>query len=57
MITHPPEINMKTATLTQPNFQKNEDLNTGKWTNEENLKYAIFMDFHKTTLSSRSKKK
>lgn len=39
------------------NSSKELDLNIGKWTNEENLKYAIFMDFHKQKLASRQKKK
>lgn len=49
--------NIKTFELNPTNSQKNFDINVGKWTNEENLKYAIFMDFHKVTLSSRQKKK
>lgn len=48
---------MKTFDHSDQNSLKDFNTNVGKWTNEENIKYAIFMDFHKVTLSSRQKKK
>ena len=38
-----------------PNSQEGEI--AGKWVYEENIKYAIFLDFNKNKLSSKKKRR
>ena len=37
--------------------EKLQKWGVGKWTKEQNLKYAIFMDFHKIKLTKKQKRR